>query len=68
MVLVLVSEDRYCEVLGWEYAGAVRDKGRIIGEGTGKEAWLLGADKLRDPSELHVLFSFCNSCPAEVGR
>ena len=52
MALVLVSENRNCEVLGWEYASIVREKGRILGEGTGKEAYLFGVNELRDPSEL----------------
>jgi hypothetical protein len=53
MALVLVSENRNCEVLGWEYASIVREKGRILGEGTEKEAYLLGVNELRDPKELY---------------
>lgn len=45
--LVLVQDDRWCEVMGWEFFGNVKRNGRIIDGESESPCWILPAGELR---------------------
>lgn len=51
-ILVYVGHDRACEIIGWEFFGEVKRRGRALDEDSPSPCWIVPSSALRDWADL----------------